>query len=61
MVVETGNFQQLHDAIHTMITDTALADSLSKAGLQTARDRSSRENVAEKYIDVFESVQGGGK
>lgn len=53
LMVEVGNFEQLHDSIQTLITDDYLSASLGKAALQTVRNRYSRETIAKKYIELF--------
>jgi glycosyltransferase involved in cell wall biosynthesis len=56
LVVETGNFQQLYDALHSLITDTSLSASLGRAAVRTVQNRYSRETIANKYIELFGSA-----
>jgi glycosyltransferase involved in cell wall biosynthesis len=53
LLVEPGNFQQLHDAISTLIVDKALAAFLGNAATQTVRKRYSEAIVTAKYAELF--------
>ena len=60
LVVQPGNFQQLHDALDTIITDTTLATCLGRAAWQTVLDRYSTETVTPKYVELFTKVIQAG-
>lgn len=56
LVVGSGNFQELHDALNRLITDDTLAVCLGKAACQTAQDKYSTENITKQYIELFRRV-----
>lgn len=56
LIVKPGDFQQLHDALDTLITDHVLAAQLGRAAWQTVQERYSAELVTQKYIDLFCSI-----
>ena len=58
LIVETGNSQQLYDALHCLITDTSLSGSLGRAAVGTVQNRYSREIIANKYIELFGAAAG---
>jgi glycosyltransferase involved in cell wall biosynthesis len=58
LLVQPGSFQQLYTAIHRLITDASLANSLGRAALLTARARYAREVVLGKYIELFDRLSG---
>jgi len=66
LLVEPGNFQQLHDAIQTLLGDAALATSLGKAAAESVRERYSEATVVARYMELFRRVAnptcvGGGE
>jgi glycosyltransferase involved in cell wall biosynthesis len=56
LVVEAGNFQQLYEALDTLITDTTLAASLGQAARQTALVRYTADMITQKYIELFRRI-----
>jgi glycosyltransferase involved in cell wall biosynthesis len=54
--VQPGYFQQLRQAIETLLTDPKLAARLGQTGWQTVQDNYSAEIVTRKYINVFRQV-----
>jgi glycosyltransferase involved in cell wall biosynthesis len=54
LLVEAGNFQQLYDALDSLITDRALSMRLGQNAWQTARQRFAAERVAAEYVDLFQ-------
>jgi glycosyltransferase involved in cell wall biosynthesis len=54
--VQPGDFQQLREAIETLLTNPKLATRLGQAGWQTVQDNYSAEIVTQKYINVFRQV-----
>jgi glycosyltransferase involved in cell wall biosynthesis len=56
LVVETGNFQQLYEALDTLISDTMLAASLGQAARQTVQVKYTAEMVTQKYIDMINAL-----
>jgi glycosyltransferase involved in cell wall biosynthesis len=56
VIVEAGNYQQIHNALDAVITDTALAARLGAAAWRTVQDRYSAENVTQKYVTLFTEV-----
>jgi len=53
LVVQPGNFQQLYEALDTLITDTTLAGHLGQGARQTVQARYSTAIVTQKYIKLF--------
>ena len=53
LVSEAGNFEQLYDALDTLISDTSLWAPLGQAARQTVQDRYSQEVVIKKYSELF--------
>jgi glycosyltransferase involved in cell wall biosynthesis len=56
LLVPPGDFQQLREAIETLLTNPKLATRLGQAGWQTVQDNYSAEIVTQKYINVFRQV-----
>jgi glycosyltransferase involved in cell wall biosynthesis len=56
LLVQPGDFQQLREAIETLLTQPELAARLGQAGWQTVQDNYSAEIVTQKYINVFRQV-----
>jgi glycosyltransferase involved in cell wall biosynthesis len=56
LVVQPGDFQQLYEALDTLITDTPLAYHLGQAAWQTVQARYSTAIVTQKYIKLFSQV-----
>jgi glycosyltransferase involved in cell wall biosynthesis len=56
LLVQPGDFQQLREAIETLLTNPKLATRLGQAGWQTVQDNYSAEIVTQKYINVFRQV-----
>jgi glycosyltransferase involved in cell wall biosynthesis len=54
LVVEAGSPQQLHDALHSLITNEPLSMCLGQNAWRTARQRFAAERVTQQYIDLFE-------
>jgi glycosyltransferase involved in cell wall biosynthesis len=54
LLVEAGDFHQLHDAIHLLITDASLSASLGGEALKTVNERYAVDNVNKEYIKLFE-------
>jgi glycosyltransferase involved in cell wall biosynthesis len=61
LLVQPGDFQQLCQAIETLLTDPKLAARLGQAGWQTVQDNYSAEIVTRKYINVFRQMTSAGK
>jgi glycosyltransferase involved in cell wall biosynthesis len=61
LLVQPGDFQQLRQAIETLLTDPKLAARLGQAGWQTVQDNYSAEIVTRKYINVFRQMTSAGK
>jgi glycosyltransferase involved in cell wall biosynthesis len=53
LVVPAGDFQQLYQALHTLMTHALFAATLGSAALQTVRERYARQVVASRYIELF--------
>jgi len=56
LLVQPGDFQQLCEAIETLLTSPKLAARLGQAGWRTVQDNYSAEIVTQKYIHVFRQV-----
>ena len=56
LIVKPGDFQQLHDALDSLITDHVLAAQLGRAAWQTVQERYSADIVTQQYIDLFCSI-----
>lgn len=56
LVVEAGNFGQLHGAINTLITDASLSASLRKAALKAVQHQYTRDIVTKEYIKLFKRL-----
>ena len=59
LVVEPADFEQLFQALHTLLTDEALAGSLGSAALQAARERYGTAAVVGRFADLFTRVKEG--
>ncbi len=53
LVVEVNHFQQLYDALDTLMTDTALSTCLGQAARQVTREKYSAEIVTRQYVELF--------
>ncbi len=53
LLVKARDFQQLYEALDTLLIDTVLSSSLGKAARQTVQNRYSAEIVTQKYIELF--------
>jgi glycosyltransferase involved in cell wall biosynthesis len=58
LVVGSGDYQQLHDAIANLLTDIPLSDDLGQAAWRSVRHRYSTEFVTNEYIQLFERISG---
>ena len=56
LVVQPSDFQQLYEALDTLLTNPNLGSRLGQAGWQTVQDNYSAEIVTHKYINVFRHV-----
>lgn len=56
LVVEVENFEQLKQAITTLMTAPLEAQSLGRAALRTVQERYARRAVAQKYVDLLNLV-----
>jgi glycosyltransferase involved in cell wall biosynthesis len=59
LLVEAGDFQQLHDRIRALIFDRTLSDSLGRAAVRTVHERYSSTKIADEYCEVFRRVHSG--
>ena len=53
LIVQPRDFQQLYEALTTLIADEALALRLGQAAWQTVQERYTAEIVTQQYIDLF--------
>jgi glycosyltransferase involved in cell wall biosynthesis len=56
LLVEPGNFQQLYDALCTLISDPGLAGALGRAAVRTVEERYSEKIVTAKYTELFSNA-----
>ncbi|MFO7964786.1 MAG: glycosyltransferase family 4 protein [Desulfobacterales bacterium] len=56
VLVRSGDFRQTRQALDDLMTDTALADRLGNAAVQTVRDTFSMENVTRSYECLFAEI-----
>jgi glycosyltransferase involved in cell wall biosynthesis len=56
LAVNPGDFQELYDALDTLLTDHALADNLGRAARQTVEEKYSETSVTAKYVALFRSI-----
>lgn len=56
LLVQPGDFQQLYEAMHKLLTDADLAARLGQAGWQTVQNCYSAEIVNRQYIRLFWAV-----
>jgi glycosyltransferase involved in cell wall biosynthesis len=55
-VVRAGDEDDLHQALHGMLSDPVLAESLGKAAWQTVQERYSTQHVTQAYVDLFKKL-----
>ncbi len=60
LVVASGHFQQLYQALDTLLSDSAFSTCLGQAAWQTVQDRYSAEMVTQEYIELFTHVTSSG-
>jgi glycosyltransferase involved in cell wall biosynthesis len=53
LLVKARDFQQLYEALDTLLIDTVLSSSLGKAARRTVQNRYSAEIVTQQYIELF--------
>ena len=56
LLVQPGNYEQLFDALHVMLSDNAMASRLGQAGRQIVEERYSAESTVGKYISLFQNT-----
>jgi glycosyltransferase involved in cell wall biosynthesis len=56
LIVQSGNHQQLYEAIESLVSDESLAFRLRQAGRQIVEARYSAVNTVGKYLSLFESI-----
>jgi glycosyltransferase involved in cell wall biosynthesis len=59
LLVEPGNFEQLHAALDALLSDSSLAARLGRAGWQGVQERYSAETVTRQYIQLFHQLSSG--
>jgi glycosyltransferase involved in cell wall biosynthesis len=55
-VVRAGDEDGLHQALHRMLSDPVLAESLGQAARQTVQERYSAQQVTQAYVDLFKKL-----
>ena len=60
LVVEAGNFDQLHHAMEKLMADEQLANRLSHKARQDVKEYFSMERVTQSYIDLFDQLSNSG-
>jgi glycosyltransferase involved in cell wall biosynthesis len=55
-VVRAGDEDDLHQALHLMLSDPVLAESLGQAARQTVQERYSAQRVTRAYVDLFKKL-----
>jgi glycosyltransferase involved in cell wall biosynthesis len=60
LVVAVDHFQQLYQALDTLLTDHALSSGLGRAARQTVQERYSAKNVTQQYVELFTQVISSG-
>jgi glycosyltransferase involved in cell wall biosynthesis len=58
LVVKTGDYRELYDALELLIMDDSLAARLGRAARQTAEDRYAMDAVIQAYIRLFGQIAG---
>lgn len=53
LLVQPGDFEQLHSALDLLLTDNTLATRLAQAGWQTVQDHYSAATVTQHYARLF--------
>jgi glycosyltransferase involved in cell wall biosynthesis len=56
LVVESGNFDQLETAVRRLLVDTNTRMQLSQAAQQTVRERYLAAIIAQKFLQLFDTV-----
>ena len=56
LLVQPGNYEQLFDALHVMLSDKVMASRLGQAGRQVVEERYSAGSIVGKYISLFENA-----
>lgn len=56
LLVEVGDFEQIYNALETLISDDGLSAILGDAALQTVRSKYSRECITKQYLKLFEQL-----
>jgi glycosyltransferase involved in cell wall biosynthesis len=59
LIVQPGNFDQLYQALDTLILDQDLATRLGSVAWKTVQDRYAAEIVTKKYLSLFLNSVGG--
>jgi glycosyltransferase involved in cell wall biosynthesis len=55
-VVRAGDEDGLHQALHRMLSDPVLAESLGQTARQTVQERYSAQQVTQAYVDLFKKL-----
>jgi glycosyltransferase involved in cell wall biosynthesis len=55
-VVRAGDEDDLHQALHRMLSDPVLAESLGQTAWQTVQEKYSAQQVTRAYVDLFKNL-----
>ena len=58
LLVGVKNFQELYDALDTILSDESLSDRLGKNARQSIQNKYSAKMINQKYINLFRSLSG---
>jgi glycosyltransferase involved in cell wall biosynthesis len=56
LLVEPGDFEQLFDAMDSMVSDKALASRLGQAAWQAVQHQYAVENIIRQYLSLFQTT-----
>jgi glycosyltransferase involved in cell wall biosynthesis len=56
LVIKSGDFEQLYEALDLIITENDLSDTLGAAAWQTVQSRYSTATITQKYLNLFRGL-----